>query len=100
MFEPLIVPGALDENPAHGKRGGGEEVPATVPSPILTIAGDAKIRFVNQCSRLQRLVSLALAAETGSRQFPQFVIDFRQQFVRRAGPAVRCGVPRHQEREL
>ena len=64
------------------------------------VAGNAKIRFVNERGRLQRLIRLALAREAGSRELPQFVIDFRQQLARSARAAVRVGVRRHQEREL
>ena len=78
MFDALIMAGALDENAAHRERGGGEEMPAAVPAPLLPIAGDAEIRLVNERRRLQRLIRLPLARETGPREFAQFVIDFRQ----------------------
>ena len=91
---------ALDENAAHGERRGGEEVAAPFPALVLSIAGDSKIRFVHEGGRLQRLIRLSLAPQAGSREFPQFVIDFRQHLVRGAGAAVRVGVRRHREREL
>ena len=92
--------GALDENAAHGECGGGEEVPAPRPGSVLSIAGDPEIRFVHECGRLQRLILLSLASEAGAREFPQFVIDFRQHLVRRARAAGRVGVRRHRDREL
>ena len=78
MLDTLIVPGALDENAAHRERRGGEEVAAPLPAPLLAIARNAKVGFVDERRRLERLIRLALARETGSREFPEFVIDFRQ----------------------
>src|SRR5262249_5653758 len=34
-FETLLVPGAVEEDAAHGLGGGGEEMPAAVPVPVL-----------------------------------------------------------------
>ena len=100
MLDALIMASTLDENAAHGERRGGEEMPAPIPTPLLLIAGHAKVRLVNESRGLERLIRLPFAGETGSREFPQFVIDFRQHLTRCAGAAVRVAVRRHQERGL
>ncbi len=43
---------------------------------------ESQIRFMHQCGRLQRLPGFLLS-QFGRREFPQFVIDQRQQLLRR-----------------
>ena len=101
MFDALIVAGALDENAAHRERRGGEKMPAPIPAALLVVARHAQIRFVHERGRLQRLVRLALAGEPGPREFPQFVIDFRQHLAGSAGaPSVRGDPQTSETREL
>ena len=100
VLHPLIMPRALDENAAHRQRRGGKEMTASVPAAVAAVAGDAQVRFVDERSRLERLIRPALTRESRSRQFSQFVIDFRQHLVRSAGAAVRRVVAETSEREL
>jgi hypothetical protein len=55
----LLVPGPVDQDPAHGL-GGGEEVPAAVPVLGLLPAHQPQVRLVYQRGRLQRLSRLLL----------------------------------------
>jgi len=88
MPDALVVPRAVDQNAAHRQSGSGEEMSAPVPLSILVIADDAKVGFVDERRRLQRLVSITLAREAGSRELAQFVIHFGQHVARLARTAV------------
>ena len=100
MLDPLVVAGPLDENAAHRERRGREEVAAAIPAARGLAGGHAKVGFVDERRRLQRLIGLALAGQAGPRESPEFVIDFGQHLTRRTGAAVRQAVRRHGEREL
>jgi len=54
IFEPCTAAGPLDENPPHGFRRGGKEVPAILPLPLAG-AAQSLPGFVNQRGRLQSL---------------------------------------------
>jgi hypothetical protein len=80
VFDASIVTGALHQNAAHRQGGGGKEMPA--PIPLARLAGDSKIRFVDERGGLQCLVRLPLARKPGPRELSQFVIDFRHELAR------------------
>jgi len=61
---------------------------------------DSPIGVLTLARGPEGLLRLALAGETGPREFPEFVIDFRQHLAGGAGAAVRAPVRRHGEREL
>src|SRR5262249_21210357 len=95
VFDALIMARALHENPAHGLGRRGEEMAAAIPAPFLLLSRHAQVGFVHERRRLERLVPLALARQTGSRQLAEFVIHFGQQLARCPGAALRGLVVRH-----
>jgi hypothetical protein len=53
MAETPFLPGAFDENSAHGFRRSAEKVLS--PLPIMVLADQSNPRFMHQSSRLQRM---------------------------------------------
>lgn len=86
-FDAILAAGVLDQYPPHGLGCGGEEVTPIVPRLLTVPAHESQVGFVDQCRRLERLPRL-FVRQPGSRQFPQFVIDQRQQLLRRRRIAV------------
>ena len=82
MPRPVLSPSRLDEDAAHGLGGGGEEVIPPVPMPLVTLADQPQVGFVNQGGRFQRLPRLLLGEALGS-QSAQFIVDEWQQLGRR-----------------
>ena len=83
--QSLLATGTLDEDAPHCLSGCREEVASPVPVTRLAIARhQAQERLVYQRRRLQCLARL-LARQIRSGELPQFVIDQRQQQLRRAG---------------
>ena len=86
VLDPAVVARAFDQDAAHRQRGGRKEVAAAIP--LFGLTRDAKIGFVHERGRLQRLMRLPFAGEPRPRELAQFVIHFRQQL---AGGAGRSG---------
>ena len=78
MLDAAVVPGALDEDAAHGDRRGGEEVSAPVPPAIGAVAGQPQVGLVDEGGRLQREAG-RLARDPRPRQPAQLVVDLRQE---------------------
>ena len=90
------MPGALDEDAAHGNGGGGEEVAAPVPAAIRAVAGEAQVGLVHEGGRLERQAR-RLPRDARTRQAAQLVVHLRQELGGGAGFAIfqrgplRCG---------
>jgi hypothetical protein len=79
-------PGALDQDAAHGFRGGHEEVVAAVPV-LVRIAHQAEPGFVDQRCGLERVPGRFLG-HLVSGQLTQLFINQRQQFLGGAAVAL------------
>jgi hypothetical protein len=73
--------GPIDEDPAHGFGGGGEEMCAVLPRR-LRLAAEAEPRFVDECGGLQGLVG-GFARHAGGGQLAQLIVNEGQQLVGR-----------------
>jgi hypothetical protein len=71
-----MISGAIDEDPSHGLSGGGEEVAAALE---LLIADQSEVGLVDQGSGLQGVIRSLLRHACG-REFPQLVVNKRQEF--------------------
>ena len=89
--DALFATGLLDENAAHGKGGGGEEVAAAVPVPLFPRADQAQVRLVDQGGGLERLARLLPCHPLG-REPAQLVVDQRQELRRGTSVALPDGV--------
>jgi hypothetical protein len=85
VADPPPPPGILDEDAAHGLRGGPEEVAPAVPRRRLVSTHEAQVRLMDQGGRLES-VARPIGGQPGGGQFPQLVIDEGQEI--RGGPAV------------
>lgn len=81
VFVALLATCLLDENAAHGLGGRGKEVPAAIPVLRLVRIHKAKIGLMHERRCLQRLPGIFPRQAQGC-QFPQFVVDQRQQQLR------------------
>ncbi len=69
-----LVPGAVNEDAAHGLGGGREEVPAAVPPGGRVTPDQSDVRLVDQRSRLQGLARFLLG-HPGDGELAQLVVD-------------------------
>jgi len=76
-FEPVFVPGPVDQDAAHGLGRGGEEVSPSVPIPRLTLPDQTEVSLVDQSRGLEGLAGL-LVGEASGRQCAQLVVDDRE----------------------
>ena len=89
LLAPLAA-GILDQDAAHGLGGGGEEVPAAVPAPILRRADEPEVRLVDQGGGLERLAG-PLPGQPMRGQPAELVVDQRQELIGRSGVALLDG---------
>ena len=78
VFETPFAAGGLDEDTAHGRGGGGEEMTATVPVLVGVFLHQPQVSLMNQGRRLKCLSGL-FVTEMLRGQSPQFVVHQRQQ---------------------
>ena len=78
----LSPAGAFDEDAAHGLGGRREEVAAVIPPRGVGRANQPQVRLVDEGRRLEGLPRLLRCQLIGS-EFPQFVVDEREQIRRR-----------------
>ena len=67
------TPRLVDQDPAHRRRRGGEEVAAAIPARVV-VADDPQVRLVHQRGRLERVID-ALPRQVGARQMAQLLVD-------------------------
>ena len=77
LFAPL-GPGSLHQDATHGFSRGGEEVTSAVPAIRPLDVHESKVSFMHECGGLEGMTG-RLGSHSGSRQFPQLVIDEREQ---------------------
>jgi len=78
----LFSASVLDEDAAHRFRCGIVEVAAVIPFLCDLLVDEPHIGFVDERRWLKRMIR-RLLRHPGCRQFPQFVINQRQQILRR-----------------
>src|SRR5207253_6984897 len=82
MLDPLLSPGGLDENAAHGFAGGSKEMTAAVPALFglrrIPARHQSQVRLVDQCGCFQCLPRLFLGQLVRS-EFAQLVVHERQE---------------------
>jgi len=83
--------GGIDEDAAHGFRGGREEMSAVVPANVGVGADKSEVRLVDKGSRLKCLV-VGFGCQARSGKLPQLVVDEREQVGGRLAVACRGGV--------
>ena len=86
-LEALLLPGPLDQDPPHRLGRGREEVPLIVPLLRGRLIDQPHICLVYQRRCLERLTRFFIGELCG-RQFPQFVVDQRQQLLGGCGIAL------------
>jgi hypothetical protein len=74
----LFAARGFDEDAAHGFRGGGEEVPATVPAYITFWTDEAHVRLVDERGGGERVAG-RLGRHPRRGELPQFFVDNRQK---------------------
>src|SRR5262249_34920384 len=85
-LEPALVPGAVEQDAAHGLGGGREEVPAGVPGRPPAGPHQPEVRLVDEGGRLEGLTR-GLLGHPGGGELAQLVVDEREQVGRGLGVA-------------
>ena len=88
----LVAParaGVVDEDAAHGVRGGGEELGAIL-GPQAPLVGEPQVGLVDQRGGAER-VTVALAAQPLTREAPEVVVEQPDEAVERVGSALPQG---------
>ena len=75
MFDVLLPPGLIDQDPPHGRGSGPKRVRAIGK---IFFADQSQIGLMNQCSRVESVPG-RFVDEPGGGQFAKFIIHQRQQ---------------------
>src|SRR5262249_945711 len=78
MLVPLLAPGMLHQDAAHGLGTGGEEMAAMVPLVAVGGADEPEVGFVNESGRLQGVAG-RLVGQAGRGKAAELVLAPRQQ---------------------
>ncbi len=81
MFLAAFPTGGIHQDAAHGLGRGREEVPNAIPAKAIGRTDQPEVRLVNESRGLQSLVG-RLRRHADGREFPEFVVDERQQIAR------------------
>src|SRR5262245_26605065 len=79
-LEGFLATSIFNQDSAHGLGRGSEEVAAAVPALDLVHVYEAKVGFMDQCRRLERLARFFLS-QLRRRQLAQLVIDQGQELL-------------------
>jgi hypothetical protein len=80
VFQPLLSPRGLDQNPAHGFCGRAEEVRAILKADLLVWLEQAQPSFVNESGGLQRVAGSFVGHLVGGQPAQFFVYGDEQLF--------------------
>jgi hypothetical protein len=81
MTTALLGPdpaGVIDEDAAHGLGRGREELLPVIPGRPVRPADESQVRLVDECGGVQGVV-WSFGGHAGRGEFPQFVVDQREQ---------------------
>ena len=90
-FGPVLAASGFDQDSAHCLRGGGEEVPTTVPAMVIAPSDQPKVCLVHQGGRLERMVG-RLGGHARGGELPQLVVDEGQKVGGSRSVASRRGI--------
>ena len=79
-FDALLIASPIEKNSPHRLGGRGEEVSPAVPAVGRFAPDQPDVSFVDESGGLEGLAGL-LAGESLRRQFPQFIVDEREEFL-------------------